>query len=251
MKKNEALLDLFFLSFSLEEMPTKIYIDWNHRYDESPIKSPLHNPELYIVEPIERKSSRAWRQDIRLVLSVPMNNEPSPTKSDQRVPLGQTPMDFDQSTSSANRSIHLPVEKQRGISEIIRKRNSRFKVEDYKRSFQRSSTFDESPSEISRPISSSKSDQVLTKTFPSTSNAASPKTTRRLTKTKSFDIPIEIENEENRRKEKSMEKLNDLIQNAGEEKPSVAAKRNMFETISRDVPSGPTLTRSKSFKQET
>ena len=177
-----------------------------------------------------------------------MTNEQSPTKNDQQVPLGQTPADL--SISNANRSIHLPVEKQRGLSEIIRKRNSRFKVEDYKRSFQRSSTFDESPSEISRPISSSKSDQVLTKTFPSTSIPASPQTTRRFTKTKSFDIPIEIENEENRRKEISMEKLNDLIENVGEEL-NVAAKRSMFETFSRDVHSGPALTRSKSFKQET
>ena len=117
-----------------------------------------------------------------------MTNAQSSSTTNEKVLFEQTPMDFDEmndqqtdvSISTTNRSIHLPVEKQRGISEIIRKRNSRFKVEDYKRSFQRSSTFDESPSEVSRPISTSKSDQALLKSFPSNSMTTSPNPTRRL-----------------------------------------------------------------------
>lgn len=228
------------------------------------------------------------------LVPVTMTNAQSSSTTNQKVLFEQTPMDFDEtndqqtdlSISTTNRSIHLPVEKQRGISEIIRKRNSRYKVEDYKRSFQRSSTYDDSPSEVSRPISISKSDQALTKSFPSNSMSTSPNPTRRLTKTKSFDIPIEMENEENRRKQISMDKLNDLINkssdeksnefvvsleifieqsidrfflllllqfrpNGSDEKVDVAAKRNLFETFSREVHSGPPLTRSKSFKQET
>jgi hypothetical protein len=98
----------------------------------------------------------------------------------------------DSSTSTINRSIHLPVEKQRGISEIIRKRNSRYKVEDYKRSFQKSNTFDEQTSEHYRPISTSKSDHTLSNTQTSTSNI-SPKQIKRLNKTKSVDISIEYD----------------------------------------------------------
>lgn len=128
----------------------------------------------------------------------------------------------DLSVSSVNRSVHLPVEKQRGMSEIIRKRNSRFKVEDYKRAFQRSSTFDEVDCEQHRPLSSSKSDQTLAKNFAEDSLVSSlvtesPKSTRRLTKTKSFEIPIEIENEQEQRKQMSIEKLNDLINKPSED----------------------------------
>jgi len=106
----------------------------------------------------------------------------------------------DSSTSTTNRSIHLPVEKQRGMSEIIRKRNSRNKVEDYKRSFQKSNTFDEHPTEYYRPLSSSNSDYTLSTNQTSISNI-SPKQTKRLNKTKSVDIsmeydkPTEISNE--------------------------------------------------------
>jgi hypothetical protein len=94
----------------------------------------------------------------------------------------------DSSTSTTNRSIYLPVEKQRGLSEIIRKRNSRFKVEDYKRSFQKSNTIDETPAEFYRPLPISKSDHAL-----SNSNI-SPKQMNRLNKTKSVDISMEYDN---------------------------------------------------------
>ncbi len=97
----------------------------------------------------------------------------------------------DSSTSITNRSIHLPVEKQRGLSEIIRKRNSRYKVEDYKRSFQKSNTFDEQPEYYpSLPIS--KSDQTLSNNQTSISNI-NPKQIKRLNKTKSVDMSIECD----------------------------------------------------------
>ena len=96
----------------------------------------------------------------------------------------------DSSTSTTNRSIHLPVEKQRGLSEIIRKRNSRYKVEDYKRSFQKSITLDEEPSDYSRPLPISKSDYTLSNNQTSTFNP-SPKQMNRLNKTKSVDMSME------------------------------------------------------------
>ena len=75
------------------------------------------------------------------------------------------------------------------ISEIIRKRNSRSKVEDYKRSFQKSNTFDEHQSEYYRPLSSSNSDYTLSNNQTSTSNI-SPNQSKRLNKTKSVDISL-------------------------------------------------------------
>ena len=124
----------------------------------------------------------------------------------------------DSSLSTANRSIHLPVEKQRGLSEVIRKRNSRFKVEDYKRSFQRSNTFDEQQCDYYRPMTTSKSDQALlaTSAIDLTSPPAatrSPKPAKRLTKTKSFDIPIEIEQEHDQRTPTSAELPNNAKTN--------------------------------------
>lgn len=98
----------------------------------------------------------------------------------------------DSSTSTTNRSVHLPVEKQRGQSEIIRKRNSRFKVEDYKRSFQKSNTYDEPSSDHYRPLSNSISDYTLSNNQTSTANA-SPRLIKRLNKTKSVDIALEFD----------------------------------------------------------
>ena len=98
----------------------------------------------------------------------------------------------DSSTSTTNRSKHLPVEKQRGLSEIVRKRNSRTKVEDYKRSFQKSNTFDERQSEHYRPLSNSTSDYTLPNNQTSPSNT-SPRQINRLNKTKSMDVSIEYD----------------------------------------------------------
>lgn len=141
-------------------------------------------------------------------------NEPSnpsftrPLKSSvERMQMELDEQNADSPLSPANRSIHLPVEKQRGLSEVIRKRNSRFKVEDYKRSFQRSNTFDEQQCDYYRPMTTSSSDQALTATNPTSPPAAthSPKPAKRLTKTKSFDIPIEIEQEHDQRTPTSAE----------------------------------------------
>lgn len=95
----------------------------------------------------------------------------------------------DSSTISTNRSVHLPVEKQRSLSEIIRKRNSRYKVEDYKRSFQKFHTFDEELSEHHRPLTTSTSDYALSNNNQTTVSANTPREIKRLTKTKSVDIP--------------------------------------------------------------
>ena len=104
--------------------------------------------------------------------------------------------DFDEndsSTSTTNRSVHLPVEKQRGQSEIIRKRNSRFKVEDYKRSFQRSNTCDEPSSDYYRPLSSSISDYTISSNQMTSTANISPRQTKRLSKTKSVDVSLELD----------------------------------------------------------
>lgn len=98
--------------------------------------------------------------------------------------------DNDSSTSTTNRSVHLPVEKQRGQSEIIRKRNSRFKVEDYKRSFQRSNTCDEQSSDYYRPLSNSISDYTLSNNQTSTTADVSPR--QPLSKAKSLNMPFEV-----------------------------------------------------------
>lgn len=87
----------------------------------------------------------------------------------------------DSSTSTTTRSIHIPIEKQRGLSEIIRKRNSRYKVEDYKRSIHKSNTFDSDEIEQLRTIPISRSDYSL-------SNI------QKLNKTKSMDENIDYRN---------------------------------------------------------
>jgi len=98
------------------------------------------------------------------------------------------------SSTSTNRSIHLPVEKQRGLSEIIRKRNSKSKVEDYKRSIQKSNTFDDQQS----LLISSKTDHEL---------PLNPIL-------KDIEIPI---NNENKRAQMSIERLNLLLTKAEQE----------------------------------
>ena len=87
----------------------------------------------------------------------------------------------DSSTSAVYYSIHLPVKKQRAISEIIRKRNSRHKVEDYKRSFQKFNDY--------RSLTMSKSDYDLSTNQSSMSNTC----VKRLNKAKSVDISIEYD----------------------------------------------------------
>lgn len=164
----------------------------------------------------------------------------------------------DSSASTTNRSVHLPVEKQRGQSEIIRKRNSRFKVEDYKRSFQRSNTCDEPSTDYYRPLSSSISDYTLSSN-PMTSTAnISPRQTNRLSKTKSVDVSLGmntlaegISNEYGALKCRLCIDCLSLFRNDQiNQKMTVAAKKSLFETFNKINPGTRGLTRSKSFKQE-
>ena len=170
-----------------------------------------------ILNPFERlRPLDLPNEDMASSNSTP--NEPSnpaftrPLKSSvERMQMELDDQNADSSLSTANRSIHLPVEKQRGLSEVIRKRNSRFKVEDYKRSFQRSNTFDEQQCDYYRPMTTSKSDQTLTAAcaenpVSSPVGAQSPQPAKRLTKTKSFDIPIDIEREPDQRTPTSAER---------------------------------------------
>jgi hypothetical protein len=107
----------------------------------------------------------------------------------------------DSSTSTTtNRSIHLPVEKQRGLSEIIRKRNSKCKVEDYKRSIQKSTTVDEEP--IIQTIPTSKNDHELIVSTILPSVDLTPKY---------FDVPINVQNTNDKRAQLSIERLNLLL----------------------------------------
>jgi len=161
----------------------------------------------------------------------------------------------DSSTSTTTRSIHIPIEKQRGLSEIIRKRNSRFKVEDYKRSIHKSNTFDSDEIEQLRTIPISRSDYSL-------SNI------QKLNKTKSMDANIDYRNNKHNsfneyvalgHRSFSFE-LNiqsirmsffDTFRNEEiDEAMSVAAKKSLFETFTKDAPIKRGLTRSKSFKHE-
>jgi hypothetical protein len=207
-------------------MPTKIYSDWNRPYENEY----RQNQELFIVEHTDGKINFYFVGNFNLKLiffivnpqtKILLENE-KPTISANpferlrpldlqieptititpplirplKSSLEKMQHDFDDnndsSTSTTNRSIHLPVEKQRGISEIIRKRNSRYKVEDYKRSFQKSNTFDELQPEYYRPLPISKSDYTLSNNQTSISNISS-KQMNRLNKTKSVDISIEYD----------------------------------------------------------
>lgn len=116
-------------------------------------------------------------------------------------------------TTTTTRSIHLPVEKQRGLSEIIRKRNSRCKVEDYKRSIQKSNTFDEQHTpqqQFNGTLSASKSDHELV-----TSSSNFDTDSKNISKTYSveipLEIPIEIQNNNDKRARMSIERLNLLL----------------------------------------
>ncbi|CAF0899341.1 unnamed protein product [Rotaria sp. Silwood1] len=268
----------------IKNMPTKIYTDWNPTYEEEYIKQSIANQELLIIEPT----------DVNIQKNFPLKNEKATTSSNTIIPnafqrlhrfdienefqnetiitsssasitrplkdsIEKMQHDIDDnndtSTSTTNRSIHLPIDKQRSLSEIIRKRNSRYKVEDYKRSFQKFHTFDQPQSDYYRSLTTSKSDHALSNNQTSISNM-NPTEIKRLTKTKSVDIPIEY----NKRTHISMEQFEPINNNAEKknstenneinDKMTVAAKRNLFETFSKDVQFSPRLTRSKSFKQE-
>jgi hypothetical protein len=204
-------------------MPTKIYNDWNRPYEAEYIKQPTQHQDLFITEPTDGKFLffcihtfiKSYFFLVHVQKKIPLEKEKPTVLSNPFERL--RPLDFqnetisplrrplkssvekmqyndnnDSSTSTTNRSIHLPVEKQRGLSEIIRKRNSRYKVEDYKRSFQKSNTFDEQQSDSYRPLTTSTSDYTLSNDQTSISNI-SPRQIKRLNKTKSVDISIEFD----------------------------------------------------------
>jgi hypothetical protein len=112
----------------------------------------------------------------------------------------------DSSTSTTtSRSVHLPVEKQRGLSEIIRKRNSKCKVEDYKRSIQKPNILDdEQSSHRLLPISNSNQESMMiaNNTPSSTPSDLIPKY---------FEVPIDIQNNKDKRVKMSIERLNLLL----------------------------------------
>lgn len=143
----------------------------------------------------------------------PSREEKTPPKIEpiklfaERIIQDQIDENNDSSTSTTtSRSVHLPVEKQRGLSEIIRKRNSRSKVEDYKRSIQKSNTFDEL--ELINPtLSTSKSDQELIALSSSDTNS------KTMTKTSSIDMSIDVESNTIQRAQLSIERLNVLLSN--------------------------------------
>lgn len=105
----------------------------------------------------------------------------------------------DSSTSTnTNRSVHLPVEKQRGLSEIIRKRNSKYKVEDYKRSIQKPNTADDEQEP--------------------TAITAEPENPPIIDPTpKYFDVPINVQNKNDQRAQLSIERLNSLLSQEDEQ----------------------------------
>ena len=112
----------------------------------------------------------------------------------------------DSSTSTAtNRSIHLPVEKQRGLSEIIRKRNSKCKVEDYKRSIQKTNTVDE---ELI-PTQKNDLEVVIPDNTPPPPPPSLPSPVDLAPKY--FDVPINIQNNNDKRAQLSIERLNLLL----------------------------------------
>ncbi|CAF1063837.1 unnamed protein product [Adineta ricciae] len=200
---------------------------------------------LQIFDQLSNSSSQPIPQQKISLESVPVN---------KFTRMSAEPIDDnnDSSTSTAtNRSIHLPVEKQRGMSEIIRKRNSRSKVEDYKRSIQKASTYDEDqhtiPSKVEHELSS-----VIENASPT------DRKPKQINKAFSVDIPISFEHNNDNRAQMSIERLNVLLSNEElrdvtnelDEKASVANKKTLFETFSKDPKLGGTLPRSKSFKTE-
>ncbi|UJR20854.1 hypothetical protein I4U23_023964 [Adineta vaga] len=188
-----------------------------------------------------------------------MSFETIPSKKPTQTSIEQIDENNDSSTSTAtSRSIHLPVEKQRGISEIVRKRNSRSKVEDYKRSIQKANTYDED-SHMSRSSSAPKSNHELVSVV--NNNSPTSPTDRKihqLNKAFSVDVPISFEHNNDNRAQMSIERLNVLLSNEElrdltnetDEKKSVADKKSLFETFTKDTQLGGTLPRSKSFKTE-
>ena len=153
------------------------------------------------------------------------------------------------STITTNHSAHLPIEKQRGLSEVVRKRNSRFKVEDYKRSIHKSNQFDgtlninhNNSTLISLDINSNHFDNLI-----NLKNKQTKRSIERLNLLLSND-------EQNINSNEYRQFKNDniflLLNFRTIEKMSVADRRNLFETISKDQQLSDNLLPSKSVKSD-
>ncbi|CAF1347565.1 unnamed protein product [Rotaria magnacalcarata] len=198
--------------------------------------------------------------DLHRESSLKSMNLIRPLRSSIEQMLDQLNENNDSSTSTTtNRSVHLPVEKQRGLSEIIRKRNSRCKVEDYKRSIQKPTAPDDQ--QYNRIMSTSKSDHELMTLSNSTISSSLDGNSTNLHKTYSVDLPVDVEMSNDKRVKMSIERLNLLLSkneqleqdknpNDIDENMSVADKRNLFETISKDTQFGGTLPRAKTLKYD-
>lgn len=188
-------------------MPTKIFPDWNRPFENKHTPKPVQNQELYIRESTDGKilfDSMNERIPFSFAVTIPITSskpkEPSSILSFTR-PLKSSIEKMQQKTddnndstsiSTSNRSIYLPIEKQRGLSEIIRKRNSRYKVEDYKRSIQKSSTFDEQQSQYFRSLSARDNPHANTNSQ-SSSSSRSLRQIRPFSKTQSMDFAYEYD----------------------------------------------------------
>ncbi|CAF1055457.1 unnamed protein product, partial [Didymodactylos carnosus] len=235
--------------------------------------------------PSRETSDVSYNNDLSTSLSRPLKS------SVEEMLRQELDNDSSSSTTTVSRSnqIHLPVEKQRAVSEILRKRNSMQKVADYKRSFQKTNTFDEDDNnknnifmqqqQKQRTLPISKSDHALssmgiTNNSKNYDDNSTVMKQMHLNKAFSVDAQLEtLEKNENddQRAKLSIERLNKLLSTSNDElngnsnehlrliqnvhqeddvkeKMSVAAKKNLFETFSKDSCFG--LTRSKSFKQQ-
>ncbi|CAF3541406.1 unnamed protein product [Adineta steineri] len=254
-----------------KNMPTQTYTDWNHPYEEKYAKQSVQDEELFITEPtdviipVEKEkpsNNTTVVNSLEGLRSFDMPKESitpilrRPLKSSVEQMQHNSEDNNDSTTSSVNRSIYLPIEKQRGLSEIIRKRNSRYKVEDYKRSIQKASTFDEQQSDYFRPSTTSNNDYSLSNDQTSYSDL-SPRQIKRFNKTKSVDLSMEFDQQSpalGLRRFKSNDRISEEQgsneNNEIDDKMNVAARRNVFETFSKDSPFARSFIRSKSFKQE-
>ncbi len=156
MKKKKSYKIKNYLSMNQLVINLKFFIYFSNNFvsfllvNSSTISRPLSN--TIIINPFERlrpMDIQPRTEELSLQIfdqpSFPINQDEISSKITQSIlPQDQFDENNDSSTSTTtNRSIHLPVEKQRGLSEIIRKRNSKSKVEDYKRSIQKSNTFED------------------------------------------------------------------------------------------------------------
>jgi len=195
------MLDLFFENFSIiflvnssintRSLSNTIIINPFERLRPMDIE---HRSEELSLQVFDQPSFPVDKDDLK--------NESSSKLIHLNIIQDQFDENNDSSTSTTtNRSVHLPVEKQRGLSEIIRKRNSKCKVEDYKRSIQKPNTIDE---QESIPILKNDDELMIL-----SNNSTSPPLD---IDPKYFEIPINIQNnDDGERVQASIERLNLLL----------------------------------------